>query len=269
MTRRVKPAELAASLEQALREHGPPERAVHEQAYLKSSLTFLGTSVPDTRSVVRSFVREHRELSADEIRRLAVELWEVPIFERRAAAVMLLIADASRSRPQDIDLVERPLRESRTWALVDSLACDVAGDLVVRFPELGTTLDRWAADEDFWVRRAALLSLLVPLRRGGGDWPHFVRLAEPMLGEREFFIRKALGWVLRETGKRRPELVEEWLRPRAARVSRLTLREAIKPLPAEFGAQMLTLAGARPPRAGATSGKSDAWVTPIERPDRL
>jgi hypothetical protein len=64
-----------------------------------------------------------------------------------------------------------------------------------------------------------------------------------MLGEREFFIRKALGWVLRETGKRRPQLVEEWLRPRAALVSRLTLREAIKPLPAQFGAEMLALAG--------------------------
>jgi 3-methyladenine DNA glycosylase AlkD len=88
-----------------------------------------------------------------------------------------------------------------------------------------------------------LLSLLIPLRRGTGDWERFVRLAEPMLAEREFFIRKALGWVLRETGKRRPELVAEWLRPRAARVSRLTLREAIKPLPPEIAAEMLTLAG--------------------------
>jgi len=127
----------------------------------------------------------------------------------------------------------------------------VSGGLVERFPELAATLDRWAADGDFWVRRAALLSLLVPLRRGAGDWDHFVRLAEPMLAEREFFIRKALGWVLRETGKRRPELVEQWLRPRAARVSRVTLREAIKPLPAGAAAEMLALAGVRSPPAVA------------------
>lgn len=259
----------AASIEQALRVRGTPERAVQEKAYLKSSLTFLGASVPDTRSVVRTFYREHPELTAQDVRRLAMKLWDAPIFERRAAAVMLLIADAPRSRRQDIELVERFLRDSRTWALVDTLSCDVSGDLVVRFPELGATLDRWAVDGDFWVRRAALLSLLLPLRRGGGDWPHFVRLAEPMLAEQEFFIRKALGWVLRETGKRRPELVEEWLRPRAARVSRLTLREAIKPLPAEFGAEMLTLAGARPARAAATGGKSNTKVVPIEPRDPL
>lgn len=90
-----------------------------------------------------------------------------------------------------------------------------------------------------------------------------------MLGEREFFIRKALGWVLRETGKRRPELVEEWLRPRAARVSRLTLREAIKPFPAEVGAELLVLAGARPARAGATGGKSDTKDLPIAGRDPL
>jgi 3-methyladenine DNA glycosylase AlkD len=232
-----------ADLEQALRERGTPERAVQEPAYLKSSLTFLGTSVPDTRAVVGEFVRTHPELSALEVRQLAGRLWHGPLFERRSAAVMLLIADAGRSRPQDLALVEDFLRDSSTWALVDSLACDVAGGLVESFPELATTLDRWAGDENFWVRRAALLSLLVPLRRGGGDWPHFVRLAEPMLGEREFFIRKALGWVLRETGKRRPQLVEEWLRPRAARISRLTLREAIKPLPADVAAEMLALAG--------------------------
>jgi hypothetical protein len=52
--------------------------------------------------------------------------------------------------------------------------------------------------------------------------------------------------VLRETAKRRPELVADWLRPRAARVSRLTLREAIKPLPPEVAAEMMVLAGVRP-----------------------
>ncbi len=246
MSTRAQLSQHAARVEQALRVRATPERAVQERSYLKSSLTFLGTSVPDTRHVVRAFVREHPELSAADVRRLADELWGVPIFERRAAAVMLLIADAARSQPTDLVLVERFLRESRTWALVDPLSCDVAGGLVQRFPELAATLDRWATDENFWLRRAALLSLLVPLRRGDGDWSHFTRLAEPMLGEREFFIRKALGWVLRETGKRRPELVEQWLRPRAVRVSRLTLREAIKPLPAGVGAEMLALAGVRP-----------------------
>jgi 3-methyladenine DNA glycosylase AlkD len=66
----------------------------------------------------------------------------------------------------------------------------------------------------------------------------FARYADGMLSEREFFIRKAIGWVLRETGKKRPELVAAWLAPRAHRASGLTVREAVKYLPPEFPARI-------------------------------
>lgn len=91
-------------------------------------------------------------------------------------------------------------------------------------------LDRWAGDPDFWVRRAALLAHLEPLRRGGGDFDRFDGYADAMLGEREFFIQKAIGWVLRDTARKRPDLVFAWLLPRASRASAVTIREAIKPL---------------------------------------
>mgnify|MGYP002355790498 FL=1 len=54
----------------------------------------------------------------------------------------------------DIVVLEQMLRESRTWALSDSLAASVVGPLVEREPSLVTTLDRWSTDEDFWLRRA-------------------------------------------------------------------------------------------------------------------
>jgi 3-methyladenine DNA glycosylase AlkD len=128
----------------------------------------------------------------------------------------------------DLALLERLIRESRTWALVDGLAASVAGPLVERFPELGDELDRWADDGDFWIRRSALLANLLPLREGRGDFARFSRFADAMLDEKEFFVRKAIGWVLRDTSRRRPELVYEWLLPRAARASGVTLREAVK-----------------------------------------
>ena len=120
--------------------------------------------------------------------------------------------------PGDIELVERLIRQSKAWALVDGLAASVAGSLIVRYPELGRTLDRWASDEDFWVRRSALLALLLPLRRGQGDFDRFSRYADAMLDGREFFIRKAIGWVLRETGRKQPDLssTRGWSRGRAA-----------------------------------------------------
>jgi 3-methyladenine DNA glycosylase AlkD len=128
--------------------------------------------------------------------------------------------------------MERLIRGSRTWALVDPLAIDIAGPLLERYPELNRRLDRWSVDRDFWVRRSALLAQLGRLRRGGG-FGQFAVYADQMLEEREFFIRKAIGWVLRETAKKQPELVSDWLEPRIARASSVTIREAIKYLPAD------------------------------------
>jgi 3-methyladenine DNA glycosylase AlkD len=124
------------------------------------------------------------------------------------------------------------IRDARTWALVDWLATRVAAPLAERHPELSSELDCWAGDDEFWVRRAAMLALLPALRRGGGDLDRFCRYADAMLAEREFFIRKAIGWVLREVGKKRPAEVAQWLRPRAARAAGLTVREAVKYLDA-------------------------------------
>lgn len=83
--------------------------------------------------------------------------------------------------------------------------------------------------------------LLLPLRRGDGDFPRFSRYADSMLEEREFVVRKAIGWVLRERGKKRPALVHRWLRPRAARASAVTLREAVKHLPESQRNEILSL----------------------------
>jgi len=60
-----------------------------------------------------------------------------------------------------------------------------------------------------------------------------------MLPETEFFIRKAIGWVLRDTARKRPDMVFEWLLPRASRASGVTLREAVKPLSEAQRAQVL------------------------------
>jgi 3-methyladenine DNA glycosylase AlkD len=155
------------------------------------------------------------------------------------AAAGLLKARTALLGCVDVRLLEEMLRTSRTWALVDTLAADVMGELTERCPELTSTLDRWATDADFWLRRAAMLSLLRPLRRGEGDFVRFSGYADQMLTEKEFFIRKAIGWILRDTGRRRPQLVAEWLAPRVHRASGVTIREAVKPLPADLRDQLL------------------------------
>ena len=229
----------AAAIEASLRGVGTPQRAASEKAYLKSDLEFTGTPVPAIRATVRAWCRARPDLTHAELIAVTEALWARPVHECRMAAVELLDANVGVLRPGDAALIERMLRTARTWALVDGLASNVMGALTERHPELTAVLDRWAGDEDFWLRRSAMLALLVPLRRGEGDFGRFAGYADQMLEEKEFFIRKAIGWILRDTAKRRPEMVAAWLEPRAHRASGVTMREAVKPLPPEVGARLL------------------------------
>lgn len=212
----------------ALSTLGNPVRAENEKRYLKSAMVHYGVTVPLTRKTGLAWHRANPEATRADVVRVAELLWESDVFEARMASAEILKAAQGKLSLDDFPLLERFLREARTWALVDTISTGVCDLLHQRFPESGETLDRWAKDPDFWLRRAALLTLLRPLVRGGGDFERFGRYADSMLGEREFFIRKALGWVLRDTARKRQKLVAGWLAPRAKRASGLTFREAVK-----------------------------------------
>lgn len=222
-----------AGLDRRLRDAGSPERAVGEKRYLKSDLDFYGVTVPVTRRIVASWLADAGGLQRADLFEVIGILWSNRVHEVRAAAVHLLEASLAAVEPSDIEVVEDLLRESKTWALVDVLAASVAGPLLDRHPDADAVLDRWAGDADFWIRRSALLAHLLALRAGGGDFDRFARYADAMLEEKEFFIRKAIGWVLRDTARRRPNLVYEWILPRAGRASGVTIREVVKPLSPE------------------------------------
>ena len=221
----IDPVAIAEAMTARLAAQGDPERAVAQQAYLKSDLTHLGCTVPIIRKAAKQTAKEHG-LDLEGVLDVAEALWAEPVHERRLGAVELV-----RTRVGDLTLdhlprLERILRECRGWALLDPLALEL-GDLL-EGPRGTPTLDRWACDDDFWMRRTALLAHLGPLSAGRGDFDRFGRYADAMLGEKEFFVRKAIGWVLRSASRRDPERVAAWVLPRAARMSGVTYREAVK-----------------------------------------
>lgn len=230
--------DVAGRLEASLRAVGTAHRAEGEKAYLRSDLDFTGTLVSDTRAAVKQLDAELR-LDHDRLVALVEALWSRPVFERRLAAVIFLQRHPRLVTVADLPTLERLVRESRTWALVDYLAVDVLGRMALADPAgVSPVLDGWATDDDFWIRRSSLLSELRPIRQGA-PIDRFTARAEPMLDEREFFIRKAIGWVLRDTARKRPTMVYDWLLPRAARASGVTLREAVKPMSPEQRAAVL------------------------------
>jgi 3-methyladenine DNA glycosylase AlkD len=225
----------------ALRPLGTQERAAQEKRYLKSDLEFWGVSVPDMRRVVTAAVRQHPGLSRDEAIEWALALWREPVHERRMAAVEILRLRVAVLQAADLATIEALIRAAATWALVDSLSGDIAGRIVLRDPAGWRYVDKWTEDADFWVRRSALLTLLPGIRAGQPDRERFDRYATPMLGEKEFFIRKAIGWVLRDLSRKDPAYVTAWTESHLAVISGVTYREAVRRLPAPDAARLAML----------------------------
>ncbi len=211
-----------------MRTAGTEDRAVNEKRYLKSEIEHYGVNVPTIRKSARRFARERSNLTKPELVGLTTELWDRDVYELRKLAVNILAARIEVFSVNDVGFVEGLLRRSHTWALIDDLAINVVAPMILCASEAGSVRARWSEDGDFWVRRTAMLALLPRLRRGLDGWEEFARYADTMFGEEEFFIRKAIGWVLREVSKHSPDLVFEWMEPRAAMASSVTFREAVK-----------------------------------------
>lgn len=198
----------------ALQNEGSWGRANAERDRLGSDLRFYGASVGAVRGTIRDVARRHPGMTHDEITALGSELWAVPVFERRLAAVVLLQSNLSLLDNTDLTRIEGFVRGARLRALVDPLALDVIGPLVERLDAAGRAradgaLDRWARDPDGWVRRAALLSPLRALRVGGGDWDGFARRAAAAQAPTEAqddVVGEAITFVVDGLATTRPEL---------------------------------------------------------------
>jgi hypothetical protein len=138
-------------------------RAEEFEARHGSGHRYYGASVGAVRGTVRDALRRHPGLTHDGITALSSELWDVPVFERRLAAVVLLQSRVRLLTNTDLTRIEGFVRSAQLNALVDPLAVDVVGPLVAGLDAVGrvradSVLDRWARDPDGWLSRAALLA---------------------------------------------------------------------------------------------------------------
>jgi 3-methyladenine DNA glycosylase AlkD len=217
---------------QRFRKVGSAQRAAGEKAYLKSALKFHGVNAAQVAATAGDWLRAHPELDRQQLRALVDELFATDWFDLRSAGLVVLEKRKRLLTAADAPWLMGLCRAAQNWAHVDHVSTRILGFLVEENPSLKRRVRSWARDRDFWIRRAALLSLLLPLRRGEGDFELFAALAEPMLAEKEFFIRKAIGWILREASKKQPERVHRFLFQHRNQMSGLTFREGSRRLPA-------------------------------------
>jgi len=193
---------------------------------MKSAMPFLGVRVPEVRRLTREAARGVAD--ADELRVAALELWRGAAHrEERYAAQALMALRPLRGRLDMLDVHEEMIRTGAWWDHVDEVAHRLADLLDAHPGELAVELRVWADDEDFWIRRAAIIAQLQ--RRDTTDRALLADAIEPNIADPEFFIRKAIGWALRDFARADPDWVRAFVAAHPA-LSPLSRREALKHL---------------------------------------
>ena len=214
-----------------LREAADPARAPQQQAYMKSDMPFFGVSVPQCRRIAGA-VFKALPLPDPRTWEVAVlDLWRNAAHrEERYAAVELLLFRRYSSwlEPARVPMVEEMVVTGAWWDYVDAIAGRGVGAMLAAHPRpMKAVLREWAKDDDIWKRRTAILAQLRAKR--ATDTTLLADAIRPSIGETEFFLRKGIGWALREYAKTDPAWVTAFVRAHPG-LSDLSRREALKHL---------------------------------------
>ncbi|MEV0095527.1 DNA alkylation repair protein [Streptomyces sp. NPDC050738] len=205
-----------------------PFRAAEMTAYMKGIAPYLGIRTPLRRELSRTVLDGIPRPDQTDCTAIALRCWELPEREYHYFAVDYLRRHAKSCGPDFLPVARRLVTTTSWWDTVDHLAAHVVGPLVAADGELRAVMDEWIVDQDLWVARTALLHQLRYKEATDAD-----RLFDYCLrqsGHTDFFIRKAIGWCLREYGKTDPGAVRAFVAASDSRLSPLSVREALKNL---------------------------------------
>lgn len=223
-------AELIAAVRSRLQDAADPVRAAGAQAYLKSEMPSLGVRVPAVRRIVLAAAGELPPDSLAELRSTVLELWRAASWrEERYAAIDLTGLKLAGQELSMLPVYEEIIRSGAWWDLVDGVSHRLCALLQAHRPEMEMVLRRWSADGDFWIRRASITAQLGA--KSATDAALLGDVIQANLADREFFIRKAIGWALRDYAKTNPDWVRSFVERHSGQLSPLSRTEALRNLP--------------------------------------
>lgn len=221
---------LRATLLAELRLVAVPTRAPAMQAYMKSTMPYLGVQADDLRAACRRAFGGLAFPSATAWRRAALSLWRRAHYreERHGAIELTGIRSADRFQtPRSLPMYEEMIVTGAWWDYVDQIASHRLGTLLRRHPAVvRARLLAWSRSDNVWKRRAAILSQLS--FKGDTDLALLYACIEPSFGATDFFLRKGIGWALRQYAWTNLGEVVRYVHAHDAMLSPLTKREALK-----------------------------------------
>jgi 3-methyladenine DNA glycosylase AlkD len=200
------------------------------QAYMRTEMPFYGVQKAGREPIIRELVRGYPPDDRDEYEAIVLALWGLPHREEKYLALAVARGHRRFIMAESLPLYRMLIVDGAWWDLVDEVATHIVRDLLLVHP--GPTwpvVDTWVDDEDMWLRRAAIICQV-----GAKGSTHESRLFDycsRRAHEEAFFIRKAIGWALREYSKTNPSAVAEFVAANEDRLSGLSKREATRHLP--------------------------------------
>jgi 3-methyladenine DNA glycosylase AlkD len=225
----MRSTEYVALVSEALRAHANPHRALEMKAYMRNQFEFMGVQTPARRTIFKILPNLPKDSKL--ILQIANSLWKKSEREFRYVACDLLNKNAQVLNLEDLPAIKKLLQKDTWWDTVDSLSGAI-GDIVLKekiyHPNSQAIMDEWLQGSDFWVQRSAMIHQLGWKEKT--DPERLTHYALALSEESEFFIRKAIGWALRDYARHDPVFIKSFMKKNAAKFSNLTIREATKHL---------------------------------------
>lgn len=212
---------------ESLRAQADPAKASGMQAYMKTDMPFYGVQKPGREPIARQLVADFPPSDRAEYEALVLGLWGLPHREEKYLALEVARRHRAFVDSASLPLYRRLIVEGGWWDFVDEVATHLIRDLTLREPE--TTwpeVDTWIESSDMWLRRSAIICQVGAKDRT--DSRRLFTYCEARMHEEEFFIRKAIGWALREYARTAPDAVARFAGTNRDRLSALSYREATK-----------------------------------------
>jgi len=219
---------IVAFVQQRLTEVAIPSDAPAMAAYMKSETPFLGVRSAPRKAILRDLKKAFTPRSPAEVVEWSRALWDLPHREERYLGIGVARAWRKHVVRASLPHYEHLIRTGAWWDYVDEVAVNLVGAVWLKDPSLAERMDEWIEDEDLWIRRTAIIAQLK--HRDGIDEDRLFAYCLKCADEKDFFIRKAIGWALRQHAKAAPERVIEFTDANRDRWAGLTWREARKHL---------------------------------------
>ncbi len=199
--------------------------AAGQSAYMRNQFAFFGVKTPERKLIQKEFFQSQLLPPIEELDEVIQFLWDQPQRELQHTAMDLVEKYHRRFRREDLSLLEYMVSHKQWWDTIDTVATKLMGAYFKMYPsERVLAVDRWLKGDDFWLHRCGILFQLKYKRDTDTDL--LARAILPVRQSNEFFIQKAIGWVLREYRKTNPPWVDAFLN--AHDFKPLSRREALK-----------------------------------------